>query len=152
MNPFFDDSQTRLPDFFNGIILKCSAASNNPEETQAVEPIEVDPVLEHEDIKSPPVKNNKNNKNQNNNNNVPATRSKNIPNSALHASSVLSAIEELRPQQKSQRRQRERHLKRKQLERANKATHVESSSNQPAKRRTMYNSAVFSRAVNNRKC
>lgn len=82
----------------------------------------------------------------------PITKSKNIPHSALHASSVLTALAELRPQQKSERRLRERHLKRKQMERCNKVVQENSSSNRPSKRRSMYNSGVFSNAVNNRKC
>ncbi|XP_045611745.1 tumor protein p53-inducible nuclear protein 2 isoform X2 [Procambarus clarkii] len=68
------------------------------------------------------------------------------------ASTLLQAIDVLRPAQKAQRRREERRLKRKPLERSNKAREVAAAGNKRSKRNDMMVPGKFSRAVNNRKC
>ncbi|XP_045110425.1 endochitinase A-like isoform X1 [Portunus trituberculatus] len=71
---------------------------------------------------------------------------------AQRASSLLRAIDVLRPAQKAQRRREERRLKRTALERSNKVREVAAASNKRSKRCDMMAPGKFSRAVNNRKC
>ncbi|KAK8737998.1 hypothetical protein OTU49_004338 [Cherax quadricarinatus] len=79
---------------------------------------------------------------------IPASRSS----VTQRASTLLQAIDVLRPAQKAQRRREERRLKRKPLERSNKAREVAAAGNKRAKRNDMMVPGKFSRAVNNRKC
>ncbi|XP_042206949.1 uncharacterized protein LOC121855847 isoform X4 [Homarus americanus] len=79
---------------------------------------------------------------------APATRSS----VSQRAATLLQAIDVLRPAQKAQRRREERRLKRKPLERSNKAREVAAAGNKRAKRNDMMVPGKFSRAVNNRKC
>lgn len=71
---------------------------------------------------------------------------------AQRTTSLLQAIDVLRPAQKAQRRREERRLKHKHLDRSNKAREVASAGNKRSKRRDMLTPAKFSRVVNNRKC